>query len=589
MFDRENPMKQPFVPANSPFNHDQQSWLAGFFAGLQSQMMGGADADSGEGVLTVNILFGTQTGNAESLAEDIAGKLGAAGMRPVLSGLDDVEMEALAAMDTVLIVTSTYGEGEMPDNAQLFWDALKSEDAPRMENMRYAVLALGDTGYDEFCEAGKQIDIRLGQLGAQHLHSRADCDVDYEDMANEWTDAVLVELDNLREALGLSADATAVEVAPKVDKSKWSRKNPFTAPVSVNRLLSGEGSAKEIRHYEIDLTDGPRYEAGDALGVIPFNDRALVEAWLERLNLSHDTAVPGFEGSLGELMHSHFEISTPSTTFMKAVAERAKDEHLTHILEHGDKEALEAFLWNHDALDYLLIYPHVNFTVAELSQVLKPLQHRAYSISSSSKLTPDSVHLTIASVRYKSNDRMHGGVASTYLADRVGDGGSAKVFVSPNKSFRVPEDDSVPMVMVGPGTGIAPFRAFLQERQATGAKGMNWLFFGDQHAASDFIYRDELEDMQKAGVLSRLDLAFSRDQEAKIYVQNRMVEHGKDLFAALEDGGHFYVCGDATRMAKDVDRTLHEIIAREGGMSEDSAVDYVNAMKKSKRYVRDVY
>lgn len=582
-------MKTPFVPANTPFNHDQQSWLAGFFAGLSSQILGDKEADTGEGVLTVNVLFGTQTGNAEIVAEEIAEKLGAAGMRPVMSGLDDVEMDALAAMETVLIVASTYGEGEMPDNAQLFFDALKSEDAPRLENMRYAVLALGDTGYDEFCEAGKQIDIRLGQLGALHLYQRADCDVDYEDLAAEWTDGVLVELDNLREALGLSADASAIEVAPKIDKSKWSRKNPFTAPVSVNRLLSGEGSAKEIRHFEIDLTDGPRYEAGDALGVIPFNDRALVKAWLARLNLSHDTAVPGFEGSLGELMHSYFEISTPSATFMRAVAERAKDDHLSHILEHGDKEAMEAFLWNQDSLDFLLTYPHVNFTVAELSQMLKPLQHRAYSISSSSKMTPDSVHLTIASVRYKSNDRIHGGVASTYLADRVGDGGSAKIFVSPNKSFRVPEDESVPMVMVGPGTGIAPFRAFLQERQATGASGMNWLFFGDQHRATDFAYQEELEAMQKDGVLSRMDLAFSRDQEQKIYVQTRMAEQGKDLFAALEDGGHFYVCGDATRMAKDVDRALHDIIAAHGGMSADSAVDYVNAMKKAKRYVRDVY
>ncbi len=589
MFERDNLMKKPFIPANSPFTLDQQSWLAGFFAGLNNQLLGGAEEEGTEGVLTVNILFGTQTGNAEGLAEEIAGKLGEHGMRPVMSGLDDVEMDALAEMETVLVIASTYGEGEMPDNAQLFFDALASEDAPRLENMRYAVLALGDTGYDEFCEAGKQIDIRLGQLGAQHLHSRADCDVDFEDMANEWTDAVLVKLDNLREALGLSADATAIDVAPKVDKSKWSRKNPFTAPVSVNHLLSGDGSAKEIRHYEIDLTGGPRYEAGDALGVIPFNDRALVSAWLERLDLSHDTAVPGFDGSLGELMHSHFEISTPSNSFMKAVAERANDDHLSHIVEHGDKEAMEAFLWNNDALDFLQTYPHVKFSVAEISQILKPLQHRAYSISSSAKLTPDSVHLTIASVRYKANERMHGGVASTYLADRVGAGGAAKVFVSPNKSFRVPEDESVPMVMVGPGTGIAPFRAFLQERQATGASGQNWLFFGDQHAACDFIYQDELETMQKDGVLNRLDLAFSRDQEQKIYVQTRMAENGKDLFAALEDGGHFYVCGDATRMAKDVDKALHDIIAKEGGMSDDSAVDYVNAMKKAKRYVRDVY
>ncbi len=357
----------------------------------------------------------------------------------------------------------------------------------------------------------------------------------------------------------------------------------------VNKLLSGEGSAKEIRHFEFDLSnDGPDYEAGDALNVIPTNDPELVSAWLEHLGVSGDSAVAGKDESLESLLFSHFEISTPNNEFVKAVAERSDDDHLKHIVEHGDKEAMEAYLWSKDSLDIARLNPKAKFSADELVSLFKPLQHRAYSISSSSKLNEGSVHLTIAAVRYDSHGRNHGGVASCYLADRAG-AGPVKVFVSPNKSFRVPENNDVPMIMVGPGTGIAPFRAFLQERQAIGATGFNWLFFGDQHAESDFIYREELKKMQADGILNRLDLAFSRDQAKKIYVQTRMKEFAKELYGALEEGGYFYVCGDASRMAKDVERTLHEVICEQGELTEEAGLDYVNKLKKEKRYVRDVY
>jgi sulfite reductase (NADPH) flavoprotein alpha-component len=478
----------------------------------------------------------------------------------------------------------------MPDNAEMFWEALKDTAAPRLENLQFSVLALGDTAYDEFCEAGKQFDLRLEQLGAKRIKPRVECDVDFEEAAEGWTAGIVEELAKRKpEGATNGAAAPAAGAAPKAAKSKWTRKTPFSAPVTCNRLLSGEGSAKEIRHYEFDLSnDGPTYEAGDAMGVIPTNDPALVSSFLERCGFNGEEAVPGKDVSLAEAMFSDFEISTPSSDFVKAIEARANDEHLTHIVEHGDKEAMEAFLWSKDALDLLNLYPHISLSVEELVGLLKPLQHRAYSISSSSKQHPDSVHLTIASVRYNSHGRDHGGVASCFLADRVADQPS-KVFMTPNKSFRVPSNNDVPMVMVGPGTGIAPFRAFLQEREAIGAKGMNWLFFGDQHEATDFIYQDELSAMQSSGILNRLDLAFSRDQAEKIYVQTRMQEQSKDLFAALEEGGHFYVCGDATRMAKDVDTALHHVIAKEGGLSLDAAKDYVNKMKKEKRYVRDVY
>ena len=582
-------MKVPFIPENTPFSDDQKSWLNGFFSGLHTQMSIGQESvnQSAESALCVNVLYGTQTGNAEMVCEDVCDALGGIGITTKMAALDDIEVTDLLEMDHVLVVTSTYGEGEMPDNAELFWDAFRSTDAPRLEQLQFAVLSLGDTGYDEFCEAGKQIDLRFEQLGAKRLHARVDCDVDYEELAEGWTSALVVEFEKLT---GDIDGSVALPTKSKKQKSKWTRKTPYPGALTLNRLLSKEGSAKEIRHFEIALEEGgPVYEAGDALGVIPQNDPALVSAWLERLQLAAETPVGGFDKPLGELLLGHFEISTPSGDFVKAIEARANDVHLSHVVEHGDREALDAYLWSKDSLDLLNAWPDIKMGADDLAGLLKPLQHRAYSISSSSKLHPDSVHLTIASVRFESHGRKHGGVASTFLADRVSENATVPVFVTPNKAFRVPTDNDVPMIMVGPGTGIAPFRAFLQERQEIGAKGMNWLFFGDQHAATDFSYEDELLGFQKSGLLSGLDLAFSRDQEQKIYVQTRMMEKSKRLFAALQDGGHFYVCGDATRMAKDVDQMLHKVIAREGGLTADGAHDYVNAMKKDKRYVRDVY
>lgn len=587
-------MKAPFLPKGSPFSDDQKSWISGFYAGLHTQMTkdqaGAASGAEAQSALTAHVFYGTQTGSSEMVAEDFGAALQGEGINASVASLDEIEAEALAGMDYVFIVTSTYGEGEMPDNAELFWDALKSTDMPRLEHMHFSILALGDTAYDDFCEAGKQFDLRLEQLGAKRLKPRVDCDVDYEEAAEGWSAGVIEELSKVKgTSSNGAANGAAAPAAAKPAKSKWTRKTPFSAPVTVNHLLSGEGSAKEIRHFEFDLSNnGPTYEAGDAMGVIPTNDPALVSAFLERCGFSGEEAVAGKDVSLAEAMFSDFEISTPSSDFVKAIEQRANDEHLSHIVEHGDKEAMENYLWSKDALDLLNLFPHIQFSADELVGLLKPLQHRAYSISSSSKMFADSVHLTIAAVRYNSHGRDHGGVASCFLSDRVGETAS-QVFMTPNKSFRVPQNNDVPMVMVGPGTGIAPFRAFLQEREAIGAKGMNWLFFGDQHEATDFIYKDELTEMQDKGILNRLDLAFSRDQAEKIYVQTHMDQNSKDLFAALEEGGHFYVCGDASRMAKDVDLALHRVIAKEGSLSEDGARDYVNKMKKEKRYVRDVY
>ncbi|MEM1345344.1 MAG: sulfite reductase subunit alpha [Pseudomonadota bacterium] len=583
-------MQVPYIPEDAPFSGDQRAWLAGFLAGLHSRKaMGGLGGEAGVAPAAapvkakpLDILFGTQTGNAEAVANDAAAMARTKGYEPRVADLNDIDMDRLAGMDDLIVVISTYGEGEMPDNAQLFWDALSAPTAPRLEKLNFGVLALGDTSYEHFCQAGKLIDTRLEQLGAKRLTARLDCDVDYEEPATVWLEGAIPVVE-------AGATAAVAEVA-KLAKSAWSRKNPYPALVGENRILSGPKSAKEIRHIAFDLGEsGLTYETGDALGVMPINAPDLVEAFLTRLKADAGMAIPDKERSLGELLTSALEISTPSKELVAAIGARAGHAELSHVLEGDDKEAIDQFLWGKDTLDLLNLNPSLALDPVEVVGWMKPLQHRAYSISSSPQAHPGEVHLTVAAVRWMADNRLHRGVCSTYLADHVPEGAQAGVFVSPNKNFRIPEDHTVPMVMVGPGTGIAPFRAFLEERRALGATGANWLFFGDQHRESDFIYEDEIAEMSASGLLTRLDLAFSRDQAAKVYVQNRMHENGKALFAMLEEGGHFYVCGDATRMARDVDTALHEIVASQGGMKAEAATDYVNALKRAKRYVRDVY
>lgn len=585
-------MKVPYIPVDAPFNDDQRSWLSGFLAGLHSRKVMGLSGQVATTATPVqaqplDILYGTQTGNAEAVANEAAALATSRGFTPRINELDAIDMAALAAMETVIVVISTYGEGEMPDNAHIFWEALSAATAPRLENLSYGILALGDTSYDYFCQAGKMIDTRFEQLGATRLGARVDCDVDYEDAATVWLDQTMpVSQGKSPEATPL-AGAVAASQTPKSD---WGRKNPYQAYIRENRCLSGTGSAKEIRHIAFDLGDsGLSYEAGDALGVMPVNNPDLVSAILARLQLKADQPVTGQDLPVGDLLATKFEIMTPSKDVIQAIEKRAGDAEFSHVISHNDKEALATYLWGKDCLDLLNLNKDVQISADEFISWLRPLQHRAYSISSSPKAHPGEVHLTVAALRWQAENREHKGVCSTYLADMAPEGHQVGIFMSPNKNFRVPQDDTVPMIMVGPGTGIAPFRAFLEERRERGATGRNWLFFGDQHRNSDFIYEDELSAMQSTGVLSRLDLAFSRDQSEKIYVQNRMIAEGKQLFAALEEGGYFYVCGDATHMAKDVDAALHQIIKAEGGCDDDAADAYVNQLKRDKRYVRDVY
>ncbi|WP_426724763.1 sulfite reductase subunit alpha [Curtobacterium flaccumfaciens] len=586
------------IPVDAPFSAAQESWLAGFIAGIAAA---GKKVAASAPTTTIDVLFGTQTGNAEFLADELVAGAKARGLGGRASALDAVTPEQLAEMSHVLVVTSTYGEGEMPDNAGLFWDAIQASTVPRLEGLQYAVLGLGDTSYDEFCQAGKLLDTRFEQLGATRIHDRVDCDVDFEDPAALWTAAVLDRLAAEAGATaapgattgggaGDGAAATGGAGASRASRpgSQWNKRNPYPSRLVENRLLSSPRSAKEIRHYEFDLGDsGIEYAAGDALAVVPVNDEVFVADLLEQVGANGGEAFDG--RPITEVLRTDREIRTPSMDLIADLVQRAPSSELAAVVAHGDKHELDRWLWGRDVLDLLRDAGPAAPGLDELLPNLRPLQARQYSISSSPLAHPDRIHLTIASVRYGDPHRMYAGVASTFLADRVDPDGTVDVYLQPNASFGVPADESAPMIMIGPGTGVAPFRGFLHERAVSGATGRNWLFFGDQHRDTDFVYRDELTELQEQGVLDRLDLAFSRDQAEKVYVQTRMLERSAELFAWLEDGGHVYVCGDASRMAKDVEAALLQVIRTGRGRGEDDAQAYLADMRRAKRYVRDVY
>jgi sulfite reductase (NADPH) flavoprotein alpha-component len=588
----------PFIPENAPFTAEQRMWLNGFLAGVFSNANPpGAESlastlglDAGPKTPLV-LLYGSQTGTAEGLAKKTAKVAEGRGFAPKLVSMDKYSDVDLTKEENVLVITSTYGDGDPPDMAQGFWNWLKSDAAPKLEHLRYSVLALGDTNYSAFCQFGKICDERLAALGAKRVADRKDCDVDYETPAAEWTTSVF-------DALGASvqpqpgangSNGSAVETAEGA--SAWSRKRPFPARLLTNRRLSAEGSGKDVRHFEIGLAgSGLTYEVGDALGVFPSNCPSLVSEILTALGCDGEEAVKTADGELPLrlALTQHFDISKPSQELLSTVAKHSPDAVFAPLLDPSKKDDLKKWLYGREIMDVLgcLTLP---LPPQEFVALLKKIAPRLYSISSSLKAHPDEVHLTVAAVRYDAHGRSRKGIASTFLADRVGETGDVPVYIQPSHGFKPPINGDTPMIMVGPGTGIAPFRAFLEERLATGAKGRNWLFFGDQKRATDFLYQEQLEGWVKDGHLTRLDLAFSRDQAEKIYVQSRMLEAAAELWSWLEAGAHFYVCGDASRMAKDVDAALHTVIEKAGGKSSDEAKAYVERLKSEKRYQRDVY
>ena len=590
----------PFIPDNAPFTPEQRLWLNGYLAGLFTNAENAPAINTGPAAPKppLLLLYGSQTGTAEGVAKKTAKTAEARGFSPRMVCLDKFESVDLTKEERVLVITSTYGDGEPPDNAQGFWNWLSSDTAPRLEHTQFSVLALGDTNYPAFCEFGKKCDARLEALGAKRLAPRVDCDVDYETPATAWTDGVFAVMAPAKDSKDSkngrdTKDMAALAPSPlSPSEEGHSRQNPFPARLLANRLLNAEGSAKEVRHFEISLEgSGLEYEVGDALGVIPTNCNELVADLLAALGCDGEEAVKlsdSAETSLRLALAQHYDITRPSSDLLKAVAERgAAGGELAPLLDPARRGDLKTWLWGREIIDVIagLAKP---FTPAEFIPLLKKLQPRLYSISSSLKAHPGEVHLTVGAVRHDNHGRPRKGVCSTFLADRAGDA-PVHVFVQPSHGFKLPTDPSLPVIMVGPGTGIAPFRAFLQERHATNAPGKNWLFFGDQTRASDFLYRDQLEAWLADGHLTRLDLAFSRDQAEKLYVQQRMIEAAAELWSWLQAGAHFYVCGDASRMAKDVDAALHQVIETAGGMNAEAAAEYVKKLKADKRYQRDVY
>ena len=566
------------------FNPVQRGWLSGFLA-ASGTAVAPAPAPVSAGKLTV--LYGTESGNSEVLADRAVKAAKKRGFQAVMKNMSEISLSELAKSTKLLVIVSTWGDGEPPETAISFYKEFMNS-SHSLSDLRFSVCGLGDTAYEKFCQIGKDLDARLEQLGATRVFARQDCDVDYEDAFAGWLESALSALAPASAVAVIETAATAYATSVE-----YGKKNPFPAETVDKVVLNGEGSAKETLHFEFSLAaSGLSYEPGDALAVIPVNAPEMVRDIIQAAKLTGNEEVEVKAVGrklLADALREDYDITALSRAVLTKLAEASNSAALRELLAEDAKERLKEFSSGREIIDAIVEFAPNGLSADALTGIFRKLPPRLYSIASSPLAHADEVHLTVSAVRYDSHGRKRNGVCSTYLADLVKTGDSVQIFVQPNKNFRLPADASIPIIMVGPGTGIAPFRAFVEHRAALGSPGKNWLFFGDQHYTYDFLYQLEWQESLKDGTLTRLDVAFSRDQPEKIYVQHRMLQQAKDLYQWLEEGAHFYVCGDAARMAHDVHDALISIVESQAGISREAAEAYVENLKKTKRYQRDVY
>ncbi|MFS7383638.1 NADPH-dependent assimilatory sulfite reductase flavoprotein subunit [Rahnella inusitata] len=573
------------------YSPTQMAWLSGYFWGMVNQQPGAVAAPvAAPAAAAITLISASQTGNARRVAEQLRDDLIAAKLNVNLVNAGDYKFKQIGQEKLLLIVASTQGEGEQAEEAVALHKFLQSKKAPQMKDTAFAVFALGDTSYEFFCQAGKDFDSRLGELGAERLLDRVDADVEYKDVAQEWRKRI-VEVLKQRVPANTSGQAapTLAGSVNQVDSSPYTKELPLTATLAVNQKITGRDSDKDVRHLEIDLGDsGLRYQPGDALGIWFENDPQLVQEVVELLWLKGDETVKvnGKSLSLCEALQHHIELTQNTTPIIEKYAGLCRDEHLTGLL--ADKTALQQYAQTVPFVDMVRRAP-TELDAQQLVDLLRPLTPRLYSIASSQAETESEVHITVGVVRYDIDGRPRTGGASGYLADRLEEDGEVKVFIEHNDNFRLPANPEAPVIMIGPGTGIAPFRAFIQQRDNDGASGKNWLFFGNPHFTDDFLYQVEWQRYVKDGLLTNIDLAWSRDQAEKVYVQDKLREKGAEVWQWLQEGAHVYVCGDANRMAKDVEQALLEIIAENGVMDLETADEYLSELRLDRRYQRDVY
>ncbi|QGV85160.1 NADPH-dependent assimilatory sulfite reductase flavoprotein subunit [Klebsiella pneumoniae] len=576
--------------ATTDFTPTQLARVSGYFWGVLNQQSGtavAAPAPAAE-VPTITLISASQTGNARRVAEALRDDLLAAKLNVKLVNAGDYKFKQIAAEKLLVVVTSTRGEGEPPEEAVALHKFLFSKKAPKLDGTAFAVFGLGDTSYEFFCQSGKDFDNKLAELGAERLLDRVDADVEYQAAAAEWR-ARVVEALKARAPVAAPAQLATSGAVNDIHTSPYTKEAPLTATLSVNQKITGRNSEKDVRHIEIDLGDsGLRYQPGDAPGVWYQNDPQLVKELVELLWLKGDepVTVEGKTLPLSEALQWHFELTVNTATIVENYATLTRSESLLPLV--GDKAQLQQYAAATPIVDMVRFSP-AQLDAEALIGLLRPLTPRLYSIASSQAEVESEVHVTVGVVRYEIEGRARAGGASSFLADRVEEDGEVRVFIEHNDNFRLPANPETPVIMIGPGTGIAPFRAFMQQRAADGAQGKNWLFFGNPHFTEDFLYQVEWQSYVKEGLLTRIDLARSRDQQQKIYVQDKLREQGAELWRWINDGAHIYVCGDANRMAKDVENTLLEVIAEYGAMDAEAADEFLSELRVERRYQRDVY